>query len=307
MSRFANSRLDIGFPLVGRARFRLSGGDCFRYLNGQVSQDLRRVTHQLALPACVTSAKGRLQAEVWVVAENQAAQQRALLVDAPGELRETLLQRLERYIVADDVVVEDVTGLSELVHFPVAEMPEVEHFPAVSRAKAARLGETGWDVWVSANQFDAFCTGLGERLGRVENYERLRIERGIPAWGAELTEDTLPPEAGLDRTHVDYHKGCYIGQEVISRLKSVGHVNQTLRQFTGKIDPLAAATGLAQPAGPSSGDLLYLAGTHENAVGKLTSVVSGLAGEFLALGYLKRGVLGVDFQTTNGVSFTAVS
>jgi folate-binding protein YgfZ len=196
--------------------------------------------------------------------------------------------------------------LSELVHFLDAEMPEVEHSPGVSRAKAARLGETGWDVWVPANQFDSFCIALGERLGRVQDYERLRIERGIPAWGAELTEDTLPPEAGLDRTHVDYHKGCYIGQEVISRLKSVGHVNQTLRRFTGKSDCLAAAASVAASGGPSSGDLLHLAGTRENAVGKLTSVVSGLEGEFFALGYLKRGVVAVEFETTSGVLFRAV-
>ena len=47
----------------------------------------------------------------------------------------------------------------------------------------------------------------------------IRIEHGVPRWGRELDETTLPPEAGLDRTHVDFHKGCYIGQEVISRLK----------------------------------------------------------------------------------------
>ena len=70
--------------------------------------------------------------------------------------------------------------------------------------------------------------------------ETLRIEAGIPRWGAELSEDTLPPEAGLDRTHIDYHKGCYIGQEVISRLKSVGHVNRRLVQIHRR-RPRAAA------------------------------------------------------------------
>jgi folate-binding protein YgfZ len=133
------------------------------------------------------------------------------------------------------------------------------------------------------------------------------VQRGIPAWGAELTEDTLPPEAGLDKTHIDYHKGCYIGQEVISRLKSVGHVNRALQRFTGKSDGQVAATGFALSGGPSPGDLLHLAGTRDNAVGKLTSVVSGLAGEFFALGYLKRGVAAVEFETTNGVSLRAVS
>ena len=69
--------------------------------------------------------------------------------------------------------------------------------------------------------------------------ETLRIEAGVPRWGAELNEDTLPPEAGLDRAAIDYHKGCYIGQEVISRIKSVGHVNRSLTGFASAA-PLAA-------------------------------------------------------------------
>src|SRR3954465_5639955 len=70
--------------------------------------------------------------------------------------------------------------------------------------------------------------------------ETIRIEHGVARWGFELNEETLPPEAGLERTHIDYHKGCYIGQEVISRLKSIGHVNRQLSGFISNNDtPLA--------------------------------------------------------------------
>ena len=107
----------------------------------------------------------------------------------------------------------------------------------------------------------------------------IRIEAGVPRWGQELDENTLPPEAGLEPTHIDYHKGCYIGQEVISRLKSVGHVN---RQLTGFIaeggTPLAA------------GLRLFPAGAGAASVGLLTSVAFSFALEkTIALGYLKRG------------------
>lgn len=263
------------------------------------------------MPSCVTSAKGRLQAEVWVVGEAGAAPgHSALLVDAPGELRESLLARLERYIVADDVSLEDVTGEAELLHFAVPVLPDLGEFhplASVRVARAARLGEDGWDVWVPADRFVEFCAGLGERLGSAYDYERLRVERGVPAWGAELSEETLPPEAGLDKTHVDYHKGCYIGQEVISRLKSVGHVNRVLRKF--RCNPAGGSAGVpgVESKGPlAAGETLYVPGDQGKPVGKLTSVVSDGAGGFYALGYLKRGLEGACFESETGAELTLI-
>ena len=63
----------------------------------------------------------------------------------------------------------------------------------------------------------------------VEDTERARIEAGVPAWGRELDEAVLPAEAGLDKTHISFTKGCYPGQEPIARLHYRGHVNRTLR------------------------------------------------------------------------------
>ena len=109
--------------------------------------------------------------------------------------------------------------------------------------------------------------------------ETLRIEAGIPRWGRDIGEDTLPPEAGLDRTHIDYHKGCYIGQEVISRLKSIGHVNRRLAGFLALDDtPLAPSMRLFSPDSDAA------------EIGVLTSAAWSFALEKpAALGYLKRG------------------
>src|SRR6202008_642685 len=92
----------------------------------------------------------------------------------------------------------------------------------------------GWDLRLPREDFASAREQLfaGRVVIDAALAETLRIEAGIPRWGHELDENTLPPEAGLDLTHIDYHKGCYIGQEVISRLRSVGHVN---RQLTGFI------------------------------------------------------------------------
>jgi folate-binding protein YgfZ len=109
--------------------------------------------------------------------------------------------------------------------------------------------------------------------------ETLRIEAGVPRWGAELDENTLPNEAGLDRDAIDYHKGCYVGQEVISRIKSVGHVNRSLRGFVSD-SPLAAGMQLFESNEAA-----------EKSVGHLTSAVWSFGLEkWAALGYLKRGI-----------------
>jgi folate-binding protein YgfZ len=293
-----------GFPLTNRTRLRVTGADRLRYLNGQLTQDIRRVTDQLSLPSCITSAKGRLQAEVWVVAERTDASLPAFLLDAPEELREPLLIRLERYIISEEVFVEDVTGSTQLIHVPFAEVPEALAREGYSRSRASRLGVLGWDVWVPSGCFADACKALGAALGSEADFERLRIQRGIPIWGAELNEETLPPEAGLEKTHVDYHKGCYIGQEVISRLKSVGHVNRTIRKLhtRGTLEPVTSGRQIETP--PLKGDSLYATPGRENAAGILTSVVSDGANGFHALGYIRRGMEGAEFQTTAGWRFT---
>ena len=272
------------FDLSSRTRLLFSGADRLRYLNGQLTQDLRKLQPDRALPACVTTAKGRLQADVWVTLLDGAGP--AIALDAAPELRETLAARLERYIVADDVTLEDCTGRDGLLHcvaLDPAAHPELREFHRVS---AARLGIDGWDVHVPGARLEAVRTALGGLMGSPADWEKLRVELGVPAWGSELDEDTLPPEAGLERTHIDYHKGCYIGQEVISRLKSVGHVNRTLCQFSGTAPEL-----------PSPGERIYNdAGTE---AGMLTSVAA--EGEsFRALGYVKRGQDAPHFKTERG-------
>jgi folate-binding protein YgfZ len=146
---------------------------------------------------------------------------------------------------------------------------------------SARFGRPGWDWWTDADTAAKSWAGIESRVVVLDDAlsEVLRIEAGVPRWGRELTEDTLPPEAGLDRTHVDYHKGCYIGQEVISRLKSVGHVNRQLSGFV-------SAAG--EPLIP--GASLFVPGDDARAVGMLTSAAYSFALEKpIALGYLKRG------------------
>ncbi|HEV7405662.1 MAG TPA: glycine cleavage T C-terminal barrel domain-containing protein [Chthoniobacteraceae bacterium] len=274
------------FDLSRRTKLRLTGADRIRYLNGQVTANVTKLGAEAALPACVTTAKGKLSAEVCIA----AGAGDSILVDADEVLRESLPARLERYIVADDVTLEDVTDTYALFHFLLppsadeafaAAMPQV---PVATVRRAHRYGRPGWDMWL---EHKAGATGFfgiseqpnGPRQLPPDLAESIRIEAGIPRWGYELREDTLPPEAGLDGTHVDYAKGCYIGQEVISRIKSVGHVNRRLTGFlsTGG-EPLQAGWSVFAP------------GDSVKPIGELTSAAWSFAlAKPVALGYLRRG------------------
>ena len=112
-----------------------------------------------------------------------------------------------------------------------------------------------------------------------EAAENFRIEQGIARWGNELSEDVIPNEAGLDKRAINYTKGCYLGQEVISRIKSVGHVN---RHLCG----LIPAAGIALQIG----DKLFSDLESKKEIGFITSIGwSRSLDRAIALGYVRRG------------------
>lgn len=232
------------------------GPDAVRYLNGQLTQDVRELGNT-ALPSCVTDAKGRLQ---FLVSVFRGPEEDEIRIAGDRGRAGDLRARLERYLIADDVEVEDLSGQWLRVH---AEGPM--DGAAMARDAGGIFG-SGIDHWFSPDAEPA-----GEVISDAEA-ESLRIAAGIPAWGRELEEGMLPPEAGLDRTAVSYHKGCYIGQEVLSRIKSIGRVNRRLARL------MTSATG------PTS---LQSAGRE---CGTLTSVAPAASedGTRPALGYVKK-------------------
>lgn len=268
-------RIHLGFP----ALLEFRGPDAVRFLNGQLTQDVRRVAGaDVSLPSCVTDAKGRMQFRVWITGSDDGA----IRVEGPADSAEALEARLTRYLIADDVEVTDLTGEWSLVHFtgPIADAP-----PGVVVRQSARFGLPGTDWWIPSGlafEFPKDVPPLEE-----DALEVFRIGNGIPAWGRELTEGLLPPEAGLDATDISYQKGCYIGQEVISRIKSAGKVNKRLERLSIPADvPLEGGT---------------LADGNGNPAGELTSVSPAIEnGIRLALGYVKRGTAEIFVTATDG-------
>ncbi len=270
--------IDLGTPSL--LEFR--GPDAVRFLNGQLTQDVRRVAGgKISLPSCVTDAKGRLQFRVMVT----EAANGALWIAGLARWADDLEARLTRYLIADDVEVSDLSGKYELHHF-TGLMPEPPS--GVAAREADRFGVSGTDWWIPVGQAVGFPAGV--ELLEGDALESLRIANGVPAWGRELLEGMLPPEASLEETDISYHKGCYIGQEVISRIKSAGKVHKRLAHFVFDANAPVAA------------------GPLENAAGEVTSVSPlAIAGVRHALGYVKRGATELCFKAADGAVYPVVT
>lgn len=211
------------FDFCDRAKFRVLGSDRVRFLNGQVTNDLRKVTETSAIEACVLSAKGKIDAHLFI-----SALANTYILDTDVALREALPARLDRYIIADAVEVEDVSDEFGIFHLLNSEGPTSPNKWRMVRAR--RFAQEGWDVWVKQSEIDQARELLSKQSAICDASctESLRIESGIPGWGRELTPEIIPIEANLEERCVDYSKGCYIGQEVISRIKMSGQTNKRL-------------------------------------------------------------------------------
>jgi len=250
--------------LSARAKWRLSGADRVRYLNGQVTNDVRTTRADTALHACVTSIKGKIEGEIRLHTHGDA-----LLFDAPADLRDTLGPRLEKYIIADDAVLEDITDEWRLIHVIGSIAPE----SAGHAIACSRFGLAGFDLWIPASEPSPALTAV--QLSD-EDVESLRILQCIPAWPNELNADAFPPEAGLEKTAMSFTKGCYIGQEILSRIKTTGKMPRELVAWEAEGDSaLPAETSLR---------------LDDREIGRITSStrhpVTGLR---VGLGYVKQG------------------
>lgn len=299
--------LDLSF----RGRICLTGADRVRFLHGQVTNDIKKLASGQGCYAALTTAKGKLQSDlnIFVLPDE-------LLLDFEPGLTAAITGRLEKYIVADDVQVVDaaphygllsVQGpqaaptLAALGLFP-ALPAQPRHFITITDdtwgevyvMNHARLGGSGFDLFVPLAALEAVLVKLiaaakdhGGRACGWESFEIARIEAGIPRFGADMDEGNIASECGIEAQAISYHKGCYIGQEVLNRIHSIGHVNRSLRGL--RLD------GAAQSL-PARGDKLF---QGEKEVGHITSVVFSPAVNCgLALGYVRREANAIGTELT---------
>jgi folate-binding protein YgfZ len=285
--------------LSNRGRLAVTGSDRHRFLNGQVTNNVRDLRPGQGCYAAVVSAKGRVQGDlnIYCLAEE-------LLLDCEPGHGGNIAARLEQYIIADDVRVVDLGvdyGLLGL-HGPQSASVLARAFPGSTLPESAwgsviwpdpegeicvvnlpRSKLSGLELFVPHSRLRPVWNRLAEAVtaegGRRCGWECLewaRIEAGLPRYGHDMDDRNLAPEAGIEARAISYTKGCYIGQEVISRIRSKGKVTRSLRglEFEESGGPL-----------PQRGDRLLRDG-HE--VGYLTSAVhSPGLGRSIGLGYVR--------------------
>jgi len=289
--------LDLSF----RSRLCLTGADRQRFLNGQVTNNVKDLKAGGGCYAALVTAKGKMESDL-----NIFCLRDELLLDFEPGYGANVAGRFEKFIIADDVQVVDAAphyGLlsvqgpksAEVVNKlgPGLTLPEKPlQFTSATDptlgeiycANQPRTGTTGFDLFTPvpalgavADKLIAATKELGGRACGWQALEMVRIEAGIPRFGADMDETNLAPEAGIEARAISYSKGCYIGQEVIARIRTYGQVAKSLRG-------LLLPDGL--PTLPKRGDKLF---HGDKEAGYITSALaSPRFKRNIALGYVRR-------------------
>lgn len=223
--------------LSERARIRVSGSEATMFLNGLVTNDMKSLAEHRWMPAVFPTVQGRLIGAVRI-----ARLQDGFLIDTERLSHEAVLKTISRFTMAGDFRVTDLTDESAMLSLQgvrageivgkvlnaiVADLrrDEVRELDGVTVIRATHTGEDGFDLVFDKTRvselrqaiLDAGATAVGE-----ETFEILRIEAGIARFGRDMDETNVIPELNLDDA-VSYTKGCYVGQEIIVRIKHRGH------------------------------------------------------------------------------------
>lgn len=223
-----------------RGHLLVTGSDRARFLHGMLSNTVEGLETGAGNYATMTTPRGQTLSDVWVYHREEGF----LLETEPG-LQTKLMSSLDRYLVADDVHITDVTGVKATfgVHGPgsgaliARVLGEVSTDLAdchtvvrglgrtdVTVTARSYTGEPGYDVRIEADRALRLwneLTSAGARPVGTRAMEALRIESGIPRYGVDLDERVVPLEAGLHHA-VDFTKGCFIGQETIAKMHNLG-------------------------------------------------------------------------------------
>jgi folate-binding protein YgfZ len=241
MDRFPESA--VVFPYLPACLLRVSGSDAATFLQGQFTNDLSRIGPGRAVYGLWLDRKGHVIADSHVICAPDGAGFWIASVASPAP---AVARRLGDYIVADDVVIEDATaawrGLSLIGEGAGAWLAGEPRSGMFFRGR--RDSGENWE-WIHAagdsQSVDAAVSGA-RRVG-LADVERMRIASGIPSIPADIGPADLPNEGGLETQAISYSKGCYLGQEVMARLRSMGRVRRTLVRVrgSGTTPPVPAA------------------------------------------------------------------
>ena len=255
----------------------VAGADREAFLQGQLTSDVRLVAAGRVLPVAGLSPKGKL-----IFAGKLAPADDRLRLVIPARLRETVLAHLKKYAVFQKVALEDRT--LDFVRVGIAgEFPR----STAGGISLGRDGEFHEDRLLAAPDAEEFTRALdaaGGRALRPEEAEVLRVEAGRPRFGQDYDESNLPDEVGMEDA-ISTTKGCYVGQEIVARLRTYGRVNRRLVGFRFPDGTVPEGSLLERP-----GTARDPSGRPETAPGRVTSSVQSPRFGAIGLGWAFRDV-----------------
>lgn len=206
-------------PDEDRALLVLEGKDAPRFVQGLISADLETLKEGLALPASLLTVKAKLLSDAVVWKE---APQRFVL--AVPQARATAMQaHVDRHIIMDEVTLSVDSNRRLALQTGAADPLPADRPELLVRSCSYPLAG---HLWVGSPEA-LKAQGEAHRSGSAQDFDWARVQSGVPAWGRELSEQRLPPEAGFTPS-VSYSKGCFMGQEPLARIHARGQVNRVL-------------------------------------------------------------------------------
>lgn len=212
---------------ASRSRIRVTGSEAVQFLNGLITNDIKLATETTWLPAVFPTVQGRIIGAVRITRRDEG-----FLIDTESASHDAVLKTISRFTLAGDFKVTDVSNEIALLTVQGKRAAEVVH--GLNTIRATHTGEDGYDLLVNTDEVAAITEKLiaaGAEPVSPETLETLRIEAGIPRHGQDMDETNVVLEAIPDDA-ISYTKGCYLGQEIIIRIKHRGHVARKLTGLT---------------------------------------------------------------------------
>ena len=297
---------------ASRGRIRVSGSEATMFLNGLMTNDVKSLAANRWMLSVFPTVQGRMIGAVRVIRGSELS----FLIDTETASHDAVLKTISRFTMAGDFKVSDVTAetallsvqgeiagevIDKVFETSASEIPVngVSEVSGVTIIRASHTGENGFDIVVDSSRkaelLQAFETAGAQPISE-DTLEILRVEAGIARFGLDIDETNVVPETNLDDA-VSYTKGCYVGQEIIVRIKHRGHPAKKLTKLRFQTDTQIESGAVIKS-------------TENQEIGKVTSAVISPHLGSIGLGYVRYEYLaegtrvvvgdGIDAIITNG-------
>jgi folate-binding protein YgfZ len=269
--------------LSARGKTIATGRDRVRLLHNLTTNHIKQLEPGAGCYAFLLTPQGRIQGDL-----NIFCLEDRFLLDTEPETRERVPALIRKYIIADDVKLTDASDelAAIAVEGPAAEarlsamgapIPQAPWSHAAwdggRIARVSFTGQPGFRVYLPSAQKDELVARLELPAATPDEARTVRIENGKPRFGEDIFDATLPQETGQMHA-IHFNKGCYLGQEIVERIRARGHVNRML-----------AKVEIEGSEPPAAGSKLMVEGAE---AGEITSaVLSPASGKIAALAYLR--------------------